>query len=874
MKQLILFATLFFVAVLQAAAQMHGRPANIGHLYGKITDAQGKPVSDASVYLLQQKFDSTSRKAREVLVKGATTGGNGEFSLPELPVMGKFRLKISAQGFGGHEQEVTFIQMQRPLGKPGNDTGRSAAKPPAAGNTAYRSSAGGAPGRMPDLSMFDKDLGNIRLSVAEKQLQGVTVSATRPLMLLDGEKKIFNVDKNLASAGGTAADVMRNVPSVQTDIDGNVKVRNATPQIFIDGRPTTLSLDQVPAGEIASVEVITNPSAKYDASSGGILNIVLKKNRQTGYNGNVMAGADSRGGYNAGGIFNLRQGKFNFSATLMNNHVRNRTTGYTDRYLAGPPAVNIHQNNVNNTKGGFLFGKLGLDYLVTNRTTFSLSAIRMHGRFKPGETTGVRTDSLFPSGTVSVAGNRTYTSDRTIDGTTLQLGMKQNFPKPGREWTADVTWSTRTVSGDGIISVDAEGHGEIMQQKNILGADNKLLLAQTDYVSPLSPNSKLEAGLRAQLSDVTNDNANFIRFPGGDFDQVHNASVNYATTSHVYAGYITLSGAVKRVFTYKAGLRAESSGYTGKLTNTGEKFDTDYPFSLFPSLALTRKLNKEQELQLNLTRRVNRPSFYQLSPYTDFTDNLNITRGNPALVPEFTSAAEFSYHKTFAGNHTLLASAYYKRTGNLITRYLTKGPHPVTGEETYINTFINADHADAYGAEITSVSTPATWWELTANANVYRSEISAENAADPLWSVFVKVNNHFKLPRNFTIQLSADYQGKTNLPVNINQGFGPPSQAQSASQGYIRPFYGVDIAIKKTFGKDQAASLTLGMNDVFRSRKTDMYSEGPGFTQDFYRLNNPQVLKLNFAYRFGKMDLSLFKRKNMKNQGVENLQDM
>ncbi len=144
---------------------------------------------------------------------------------------------------------------------------------------------------------FDKDLGNIKLEKRTKTLTTVTITGAAPALKLDIDKKVFNVEKNIVSAGGTALDVMRNVPSVQVDVDGNVKLRNAAPQIYVDGRPTTLSLDQIPADAIQSVEVITNPSAKYDASGGnaGILNIVLKKNKQSGYNGNLSAGVDSRG---------------------------------------------------------------------------------------------------------------------------------------------------------------------------------------------------------------------------------------------------------------------------------------------------------------------------------------------------------------------------------------------------------------------------------------------------------------------------------------------------------------------------------------------------------------------------------------------------
>ncbi len=169
------------------------------------------------------------------------------------------------------------------------------------------------------LNAVDKDLGNIKLEVDAQMLKGVVVTASTPQLTMNIDRKVFNVEKNLTSTGGTAVDVMKNVPSVGVDIDGNVTLRNAAPQIFVDGRPSTLSLDQIPADAIASVELITNPSAKFDASGGGsgIVNIVLKKNRKAGYNGNVRASIDSRGRPGAGGDFNVKQGKINFFANTM-----------------------------------------------------------------------------------------------------------------------------------------------------------------------------------------------------------------------------------------------------------------------------------------------------------------------------------------------------------------------------------------------------------------------------------------------------------------------------------------------------------------------------------------------------------------------------
>jgi len=282
-----------------------GQVPNLGHVFGKIVDSAGKPLSDVSVILMQAKLDPSTKKSKEIFLKGMSTKANGEFNFEELPVMPPIKLKITATGFKAIEQTISFM----PAGvqaRPQTTT------PLAGGMPGFQ--GGGAPS-------FDRDLGKIKLETDVAQLSNVTITATKPLVRLDADKKVFNVEKNIVSAGGTALDVMKNVPSVNVDIDGNVTLRNAAPQVYVDGRPTTLTLDQIPADAIESVEVITNPSAKYDASGGGagILNIVLKKNRKTGYNGNVRAGVDKRGGLNGGGDFNLREGKVNFSAALMVN---------------------------------------------------------------------------------------------------------------------------------------------------------------------------------------------------------------------------------------------------------------------------------------------------------------------------------------------------------------------------------------------------------------------------------------------------------------------------------------------------------------------------------------------------------------------------
>ncbi len=841
------------------AGKMAGAPPAIGHIAGKVVDSLGKPVNAASVALLQSRFDTVSKKSKDLLLKAVSAGANGSFSFEELPVTGVFKLKISAIGYKPAEQAVSFLPDRN-----------SAATPPAGGANPMSAMANAA-------KAFDKDLGPIKLLADQTQLQSVTVTTTSSALKMDIDKKTFNVDKNIVSAGGTAVDVMRNVPSVQVDIDGNVKLRNATPQIYIDGRPTTLTLDQIPADAIQSVEVITNPSAKFDASGGnaGILNIVLKKNKKTGYNGAVMAGVDRRGGFNGGGNFNVRQGKVNLTASVMANAMRNRATGTTDRETFATTPSHIYQNNLDKTNGAFIFGRLGFDYYITDKTTLSLSGIKVHGEFKPNS--NITSDSLNSSDGLINFNTRVTNGSRVFNAHGLQAGMVHNFKKDGEQLTADGNFFSGKNSGNSLYTTQyytgAGGFINSALQEQLSNGTNSFLTVQTDYVNPLSSKIKLEAGVRAQMRKTTNNTENYNQDLNGGLSKNLTATNNYKNTDNVYAAYTSITSAIKN-FGYKVGLRAESSNYNGDVINEGKQFSNKYPVSLFPSVFLSQKLKSNQELQLNYSRRVNRPNFFQLIPYTDSTDLSNITRGNPGLVPEFTNSFEMSYSKTFKGNNSLLFSLYYKHTDNLITRYFDSS-YNNAGKLYLINTYVNAASSYNYGAEVTSVNTISKWWDLTTNLNLYQSKINTGNlnqtSQDALLSWFGKLNNNFKLPHNFTIQLSADYQSKANVPVtNGQQQMGPPGmQAQSSSQGYVKPFWGMDIAFKKSFLKDNKASVTLNISDIFRTRYNEQISQNSFFYQDYYRLNNPQMVRLNFAYRFGKMDVSLFKKQNTKSTATQ-----
>ncbi len=862
MSKLILALSLVFLSVI-VSAQMpggggrgNGGQMPTGRFYGKVVDSKtGKPIEYASVQLIQSKMDTVTKKRKEVVVAGMLTKANGDFSLENVSVLGPSKLKISVVGFKEYEQAVSF------------DIKR-----------------GGGNDMSSMLSALDKDLGNIKIDVEEKVLGNVTVSAAKPGLQLGIDRKVFNVDKNIVSAGGTAVDVMRNVPSLNVDIDGNVTMRNNSPQIFVDGRPSNLTLDQIPADAIQSVELITNPSAKFDASGGtsGILNIVLKKEKKIGYNGSLRANLDSRGRVGAGGDINLRQQKVNVFANAMFNQRKSISTGTTERenYYTTPD-INILQQDRSIHKGSFGFARAGLDYFVTNRTTLSIAGNFARGQFKPYTNSDILYDSLYPTVTSSFD-NRVSNTKGNFRNLGTTLSFKHNFPKAGRELTGDVTYNRSKNSNTSLIQTDSYDVPQYQLQKTyrqqqLINGNNENIVLQTDFVNPITDKTKIEMGLRAQLRKMDSRNAFYVADNNGQFILQPASQVDYKSNDEVYAAYATFSSQIKN-FGYQLGLRAESSDYKGNLLKTSEEFNIDFPISLFPSVFLSQKLGETQSLQLNYSRRINRPNFWQLTPFTDSSDRLNPSKGNPALKPEFTNSFELSYEKTFKNKGNFLASVYYKHTTDLITRFQTSETNG--NEEIILTSYVNANSSYVTGLELTSRNNLTKWWEFTPNFNLYTSDVKIDIPGEVdqprLTSFFVKVNNTFKLPKNITIQLSGDYQSKTVLPPGGSGGgggrgfgggggmFGGPA---STSQGYVRPNYGVDIAIRYEFLKNRAASLSLNMNDIFKTRRSDIHTESSYFSQDVFRRRDPQVLRLNFNWRFGKFDASLFKRKNMKNQG-------
>ncbi|MFT3823298.1 MAG: outer membrane beta-barrel family protein [Chitinophagaceae bacterium] len=873
---LLALAVLSFVA---AGAQMPGgmggganrggrAQMNVGHFYGKVVDAKtNKGIDAASVQLV------LNRGGKDSIISGMLTKSNGDFSLENLPIFGNFRLKITAIGYTAVEQKVAFdIKM---------------------GAGQQQGGQGGQGDMSQALAAIDKDLGNIKLAEDAKVLESVTVSASKPLIQMGIDRKIFNVEKNINSAGGTAVDIMRTIPSVNVDVDGNVTLRNSAPQIFVDGRPTTLTLDQIPSDAIQSIELITNPSAKYDASGGqaGILNVVLKKNRKAGYNGTVRLGIDSRARLNGGGDINIRQGKVNVFANANFNQRKSKSWGETDRTTFGETTstlMNQYNNNVN--KGSFAFGRLGADYFIDNRNTITLSGSLVNGNFNFNNRTNSIIDTL-ESGYGMEGQYRNTGGKFEFRNYGAQLSYKHTFAKPNQEWTADVNFnSSKNNNSSDIYSrsfYDAAlldpKYPEAVQTVKSNGG-NKFLVVQTDYVHPISDNMKWEAGLRAQTRTFNSEQLNYYN---GILNP--NVSSNYEYTDYIYAGYATFSQKIKDKYSYQLGLRAESSKYDGEQLGS-QKFKNSFPLSLFPSVFVTRTFENKQDIQLNYSRRINRPNFFQLMPNVDYSDTLNYQTGNPNLKPEFTNSLELSYQKTYGKrNNTFLATVFGKYTTDLIARYQSRRLLDVTKDSVFVSSYINASTAYAAGIELVFRNNLTKWWEATLSGNVYYSKINGTDIPDvgnienerTSWTA--KMNNAFKFSKGWSVQLSGEYQSRSALPVSTSNSGGGGGRGggggfmgggpSSTTQGYIDANYGVDLGLRKDFQiKTNTLTLSANWSDIFRTRRMRSHSVATGFIQDSWTRRDPQMVRVNLSYRFGKFDLSLFKRKNSRGEaeGMQN----
>jgi outer membrane receptor protein involved in Fe transport len=779
-----------FVLVLILAATGSALCQDTRQISGSVTDEQGTAVPFANVAVYNQA-DST-------LAAGAVSDDLGKFQLAVKPAA--YYLKVSFLSF--NEKVVANV----------------------------------------DVRQRDADVGRIVLSGEAKMLDEVTVRGEKSTMELSLDKKIFNVGKDLANAGGSASDILTNIPSVSVDPEGNVKLRGSdNVRILIDGKPSGLvsfkggsGLQQLQASMIERVEVITNPSARYEAEGmAGIINIVLKKERNQGFNGSFEAIS----GYplNLGGAANLnyRHRKVNFFINYSIAYRKQPGTGkqYQERERDDTTFITRQTNDAtitgfnNNIRGG-------IDLYFTE--TSILTGSYLFRRSDATRITDIRyEDYLFNESNLDSVTTRRQDEDEIEPNSEYSLIYKKSFKGKDHALTAEVKYldnwesSNQTFTQHTFVPAGIEDLTKARLQKSLNDESEKQLLLQLDYSKPFGKDGHFETGLRSSSREMINDfvvsqrnqSGEFVPLPGLDNIFLYNENIN--------ALYGIVGNKYKKI-SYQVGLRAEWTDVKTTLQETNQVNPRKYA-NLFPSAHFTVSLPKSNDVQISYSRRVRRPFYNDLSPFMTFSDSRNYFSGNPDLNPEFSNVYEISHIKYFEKG-SLSSSVYYRDAKGKIERIRTVG---ADGNATTLPQNLNSERSG--GLEFTSEYALEKWWKLDFNFNFFYADIDGTNIMETYkattYSWFARQSSRFTLPANFDLQLRGNYEAP-----------------QKTAQGRRRSLYYIDISMSKDVFKGRG-TLNFNVLDVFNTRRQRSITTGPGFyTEGNFQFRRRQ-LNLTLSYR-------------------------
>lgn len=760
----------------------------------------GQPMDFVTVQLI----DAKSGKPLPI---GVSTDEEGHFKLPSVKD-GEYIIKVS---------NVGSIDQERPVTVAGADV----------------------------------KVGRIKLADDAKMLQEVVVEGVKSQMRFELDRKVFQVDANVAAAGLSASELLESIPSVEVDQDGEVSLRGSTSvTVWINGKESGLSadnraqiLEQIPAETIERVEVITNPSAKYSPEgTSGIINIVLKKDRRAGYFGSAEIGANSRGGGNAGVSFNYNSSRWDTYASV-GFRMRHNNGGSLSRrdYTNGNF---LYSDGESRNHGNNIFVRAGATYHLSEKDDFYINAFGMFGhRWGHSDT---RYDANLPG---QWHYNDNYSSNCSDNrGTHAELGYTRRWSDTH---TLDILagfnyWGGPQSTFQHQEKRFADSPDEELFQEQDQSIDVKSVEAKIDYANMLTPWLKLEAGFAGNYniedSPVTASQGE-LRDDMQPWKEQYNRFIYH---NNISALYVTLGGTVKNL-SYSAGLRSESWQIRTKSLAYGEsKADQDwyrkYCFALFPSAFVSYSLPHDNEIQLNYTRRIRRPWGGQLNSFRDVKDPTNIHYGNPELDPEYSNAFELNYIKSWT-MHMISVSAYLRTADDVIEHidYLEGN--------TMYETLDNVSKTTNSGAEI--VVKDSFWRgkiDLTTTFNLYNNHLSAWSATfvtpeGKSYDISGKAQNSFawdmramfsvKLPWSLSFQATGRYQSKTLT-------------AQGSRQGG----WSVDAGIRKTFGD---WSISLNCRDIFDSRKFKNTVDGPDYTQYNERWRGGRRVQLTVKWAFGNM---------------------
>ncbi|QTE23591.1 TonB-dependent receptor domain-containing protein [Polaribacter cellanae] len=713
----------------------------------------------------------------------------------------------------------------------------------------------------------NKDLGIIKLKEDTSSLDEIVVIAEKSTVDIRLDKKIYNVGKDMTVKGGTASDVLDNVPSVDVDPEGTVSLRGSSNvRILIDGKPSALvglngaeALRQLPSDAIERVEVITSPSARYDAEgTAGILNIILRKGRATGFNGSVNVNVGDPRSYQSSVNLNLRTEKINLFSNF----------GYRDRrgpgrynsdisYLSNGilDSTRIEDRNFDRASKGFN-GNVGLEYFINKKSALTGTIFVRDSDGQNLSTTEI--SSFNPSGNSLYNSTRIQDEGEKDQNLQFSLNYVNNFDDKGHKLSLDYQYSVGKENESAIIT-DSNPETNFTDEITI----DKLF--QADYVLPIGKNSQFEAGYRGNFEVLT---SNYL-VNLSSLDEF-NPSNNLEFTQNVNAFYTQYGSKINK-FSYLLGLRAELTKIDVNLLTSQEKFTKNYT-NFFPTINLGYEITEDQSFTLGYSRRLRRPRSRSLNPFENRASRTIIYKGNVDLDPTYTNSFDLGYLNRW-GKLTLNSSIYYQHSTNDIVRVNRQEVRIIDGKETnvLVRQPINLASEDRMGFEFNANYNPSRKLRFSGSFNFFQFKTDGDYSYDvtnPTTGITSTINQNFDAQNTswFTrfdarVTLPADIEWQTRLFYR-----GPRSDAQSDTKGILS----TNLAFSKDILKDKG-TLVLNVSDVFNSRKyvTNTFSpsrENPtNITNQSFQWRVRQI-SLNFTYRFNQ-------NKNQKNRNSQERDD-
>jgi len=687
------------------------------------------------------------------------------------------------------------------------------------------------------------DLGTISLKSSTADLDEVVVQGEKTLMELSLDKRVFNVGKDLANAGGNASDILMNLPSVAVDPDGNVRLRgSANVRILIDGKPSGLvsfkgssGLRQLPANLVERVEVITNPSARYEAEGmAGVINIILKKDEKQGFNGSgeVIVGSPLNLGLTAN--LNYRKNRINWFVNygLANRVSPGRSKLYQEVYQDEFSSLLLQQRSTSTVNSLNNSLRAGLDFFFSEQSI--LTASYVWRRSDAHRITDIRYED-YVNTLDYYLGYALRRQDETEDEPNKEaiLNFKKRFDQKGKELNASFTYLNYWERSNQLFTENAFNpmgqtlpKGALTQTSLNDEYENQYLL-QVDYTQPFATKGKIETGIRTSFREMENDYLVQEKQESGNFETIDGLDNVFLYDENILAVY-GIVGNERAKWSYQAGLRAEYTDIETRLVETKESNPRSYT-NLFPSGHLNYKANEKNAFQLSYSRRIRRPVYNDLSPYVTFSDQRNFFSGNPNLNPEFTDSYELG-HILYLEKSTLFSTLYYRSTQDKIQRIRTVGENGFSVTAPY-----NLVGEDSYGLEFSGDYVANSWWKLDFNANFFYATVDGSNLNQNFQatttSMLFRQSSRFTLPKGWDLQVRGNYEAR-----------------RKTAQGVQKGIFFLDLSASKKI-LNQRGTLILNVADVLNSRINRYITEGSNF---FTEGESQMVLRqtnLTFTYR-------------------------